>query len=86
MVLDAWQTSSPGPFLTITPGGPFEAVVTVAVAPAIPGRLVVDASWRRDGERRNASLIIDGYTSASRLAHGWANLLAAGIDPAVRGA
>ena len=51
--LDAWMTSSAGPFLTMNAGGPLEGVVTIAVATEGSDQLLVEAAWK-GGQRRRA--------------------------------
>jgi len=60
-------------------GGPFDAAAVSISAAAEPGRLV-EASWKRDGERM-ASETLDDFEEARTLAHVWADQLAAGIEP-----
>ena len=44
--------------------------------------LVVDATWKPlDGDRRSLSQTVDEYNTARKLAHEWADQLAAGRDP-----
>ena len=81
--LEPWMTSSAGPFVTIKPGGPLHGVVTISVAPEGAERpLVVDATWKPlDSDPRSVSQPVDEYTAARRLAHQWADQLAAGREP-----
>jgi hypothetical protein len=57
------MTSAPGAFLTIKPGGPLDGAVAIS-APDAPGRLLVEASWTVDGDRRMAS--VSSTTSRGR--------------------
>jgi hypothetical protein len=76
------MTSAFGPFLTIRAGGPLAGVVTVsAVAEEKGSRLVVEAAWTSDGDRRSASATFSGYDAARTLAYEWADQLAAGREP-----
>jgi len=75
----AWMTSAPGAFLTMRPGGPFDG--TIAISVGSEGRLLVEATWKNDGEPRTASQSIEGYAAARGLAHDWADTLAAGREP-----
>ena len=47
--LDAWMTSSAGPFLTMNAGGLLEGVVTIAVATEGSDQLLVEAAWKCNG-------------------------------------
>ena len=77
------MTSASGPFVSIKPGGPLQGVVTISVAPEGAERpLVVDATWKPlDSDPRSVSQPVDEYTAARRLAHEWADQLAAGHEP-----
>jgi hypothetical protein len=77
--LARWMTSAPGAFVTMRPGGPFDGSVAISVGSE--GRLVVEATWKKDGEPRSASRLIDGYEAARDLARDWADKLAAGREP-----
>ena len=81
--LEPWMTSSAGPFVTIKPGGPLHGVVTISVAPDTAEHpLIVDATWKPlDSDPRSLSQPADDYTTARRLAHQWADQLAAGHEP-----
>jgi hypothetical protein len=77
--IEPWMTHSPGPFVTIRPGGPLQPVVTItAESQAV---LSVEAEWNAEGDRRRASAILNGYSDARRLAHAWADLLVIGREP-----
>jgi hypothetical protein len=79
--LEAWMTSATGPFVAIKPGGPLQGVVTISVAEG-EHLLVVAATWKPfDGDPRSATQTVDGYHAARRLAHDWADELAAGREP-----
>ena len=73
------MTNAPGPFVTIRPGGPLSAGVTIAAFSN--ERLVVEASWKADGESRSTSRTVDSYDDARRLAHEWGDLLVIGREP-----
>jgi hypothetical protein len=77
--LARWMTSAPGAFVTMRPGGPFDGSVAISVGSE--GRLLVEATWKNDGEPRTASRSIEGYAAARDLAHDWADKLAAGREP-----
>ena len=78
--IEPWMTNAPGPFVTIRPGGPFaDALVGVSVAG--DGRLLVEASWKVNGESRSTSQTVDSYDAARKLAHEWADLLVIGREP-----
>jgi hypothetical protein len=79
--LDAWMTSSAGPFLTMNAGGPLEGIVTIAVATAGADQLLVEAAWKCNGDPRASSATVTGYDAARALAHRWADQLAAGREP-----
>ena len=79
--LDAWMTSSAGPFLTMNAGGPLEGVVTIAVATEGSDQLLVEAAWKCNGDPRSTSATVTGYDAARALAHQWADQLAAGREP-----
>ena len=79
--LDAWMTSSAGPFLTINAGGPLEGIVTIAVATGGADQLVVEAAWKCHGDPRSTSATVISYDAARALAHQWADQLAAGREP-----
>ena len=82
--LEPWMTSSAGPFVTIKPGGPLHGVVTISVTPDNAEHpLIVDATWKPlDSDPRSLSQPIDEYNAARKLAHEWADQLAAGHKPA----
>jgi hypothetical protein len=74
------MTNAPGPFLTLRPGGPFDdAFVGISVATA--KRLLVEASWKVNGDARSASQILKSYDAARKLAHEWADVLVIGREP-----
>jgi hypothetical protein len=77
------MTSSAGPFVTIKPGGPLHGVVTISVAPDTAEHpLIVDATWKPlDSDRRSVSQTVNEYNTARKLAHQWADQLAAGHGP-----
>jgi hypothetical protein len=77
--LARWMTSAPGAFVTMRPGGPFDGSVAISVGSE--RRLLVEATWKNDGEPRTASRSIEGYAAARDLAHDWADKLAAGREP-----
>jgi len=80
--LEAWMTSSRGPFLTLNAGGPLNGLVTITALSVRGARRIVDAHWRTiHGEQRTASAEIEGYNVARALAHEWAAELAAGDEP-----
>ena len=79
--LQPWQTSAAGPYLTIRPGGPFDAVVTATAAG--DGQVLVEAVWSHG--TRSVSAHVPGSGPAHRLAQEWAQLLAAGQEPAPPG-
>jgi hypothetical protein len=79
--LDAWMTSSAGPFLTMNAGGPLEGVATIAVATEGSDQLVVEAAWKCNGDSRSTSATVTGYDAARALAHQWADQLASGREP-----
>ena len=54
---------------------------SVAISVGSDGRLLVEATWKNNGEPRTASQTIDGYAAARNLAHDWADKLAAGREP-----
>jgi hypothetical protein len=80
--LEGWETSAPAPFVTIRAGGPFQGVVTISAIPEGKGRGLVEATWTYAGEPRSVSTTVDGYAEARVLAHGWADQLAEGQEPA----
>jgi hypothetical protein len=73
------MTNAAGPFVTIRPGGPLSSVVTIAALSN--ARLVVEASWKVNGESRSTSQTVDSYDDARRLAHEWGDLLIIGREP-----
>ena len=81
--LEPWMTSASGPFVSIKPGGPLQGIVTISANTETDSPpLVVDATWKPlDGDRRSVSQPVDEYTAARRLAHEWADQLAAGREP-----
>ena len=81
--LEPWMTSASGPFVTIKPGGPLQGVVTISANTETDSPpLVVDATWKPlDGDRRSLSQTVDEYNTARKLAHQWADQLAAGHGP-----
>jgi hypothetical protein len=79
--VEAWMTSSAGPFLTMNAGGPLDGVVTISVASEGADQLLVKAAWEHDGDGRSASETLTGYERARALAHEWADQLAAGREP-----
>jgi hypothetical protein len=79
--LDAWMTSSAGPFLTMNAGGPLEGIVTIAVATGDADQLRVEAAWKCSADARSTSTTLTGYAAARALAHQWADQLAAGREP-----
>ena len=76
-----WMTSSAGPFLTMSAGGPFEGVVTIAVASKGSAQLLVTAAWECGRDARSTSQTLTGYDRARALAHEWVDQLAAGREP-----
>ena len=79
--LEAWMTSSAGPFLTMNAGGPLEGVVTISVASERADALLVKATWEHDGDPRSTSETLTGYERARTLAHEWVDQLAARREP-----
>ena len=81
--LEPWMTSASGPFVSIKPGGPLQGIVTISANTETDSPpLVVDATWKPlDGDPRSVSHTVDGYSTARRLAHEWADQLAAGHEP-----
>jgi hypothetical protein len=81
--LEPWMTSSAGPFVVIKPGGPLHGVVTISAnTENDKPPLVVDATWKPlDGDPRSASQTVAEYNAARKLAHEWADQLAAGREP-----
>ena len=79
--LEAWMTSSAGPFLTMNAGGPLEGIVTIAVGTAGADQLLVEAAWTCSGDPGSTSATVTGYDAARALAHQWADQLAAGREP-----
>ena len=81
--LEPWMTSASGPFVSIKPGGPLQGIVTISANTETDSPpLVVDATWKPlDGDRRSVAQPVDEYTAARRLAHEWADQLAAGREP-----
>jgi hypothetical protein len=81
--LEPWMTSASGPFVSIKPGGPLQGIVTISANTETDSPpLVVDATWKPlDGDRRSVSQTLDEYTAARKLAHEWADQLAAGHEP-----
>ncbi len=79
--LEAWETSAPAPFLTINPGGPLEAVVTISTVIDGKGCVLTEAAWTRDGTPQSTAATVDGFTVARVLAHEWADGLAVGLEP-----
>ena len=79
--LEAWMTSSAGPFLTINAGGPFAGVVTISVASEGADQLLVKATWEHDRDPRSTSKTVTGYERARTLAHEWVDQLGAGREP-----
>lgn len=78
---EPWQTSAPGPYMTIHPGGPLEGIVTLTAIAEGHGRSTVEASWVREGQRHCASVEVDWFEHARRLAYSIADELAAGMPP-----
>jgi len=67
------------PLITIRVGGVLHAAITVT-ATDTEDRLLVEATWTRDGKPGSASAVVDG-AAAQTLAHEWADHLAAGQEP-----
>jgi len=59
------MTSAPGAFLSIRAGGPLDGAVAIS-APDAPGRLLVEASWTVDGDRRMASETRDDFEAVDQ--------------------
>jgi len=71
-----------GAFLSIS-AGQCDGEVTISAAPALPGRLIVEAAWYdpEDGAQAKAQ-VVDRFDAARTLAHLWAARLDAGAAPA----
>jgi hypothetical protein len=67
--------------MTLRSGGPFNGTVTVTITTATKERLVVEATWRVDGDRRSARVKCAEFHEARSLAHNWAALLGIGQEP-----
>jgi hypothetical protein len=78
--LEAWETSVPGPYLTIRTGGPLGGLVTIT-ATGSEGRVTVYASWGVPHLRSSVTAERVGHAAADELAQAWANQLAAGREP-----
>src|ERR1700736_5992893 len=79
--LEPWETSAPGPFVTIRAGGPFDAVVTITAVTTGRGRNRVEASWEQDGQQCSQSLEAASYSIARAIAHAAARQFALGNQP-----
>jgi hypothetical protein len=81
--LEPWMTSASGPFVTIKPGGPLQGVVTISANTETDSPpLIVDATWKPlDSDPRSVSQPVNEYNTARKLAHQWADQLAAGHEP-----
>jgi hypothetical protein len=77
---EAWETSAPGPYVTIRAGGPLDGLVTLT-ATGSDGRVIVEASWGMPHLRSSATAERVGHAAADELAQAWANELAAGREP-----
>jgi hypothetical protein len=80
-VPEPWETSAPGPFVTIRAGGPLHGVVTITAIASRRGRSVVEASWTQGGEPFSESLEAATHDMAQAIANAAANQLAAGKPP-----
>jgi hypothetical protein len=80
-LLEAWETSAPGPFVTIRAGGSLNGVVTVTAIAGGRGRSLVRAAWTQDGEPCSESLEAATYAMARAIAQAAANQFALGRPP-----
>jgi hypothetical protein len=80
---DSWQTSAPGPFVTIRAGGPFDGVVTITAIAQGHGRTLVAATWTQDGHAHSDSVETETYADARIVAREAADDLAAGRAPSL---
>jgi hypothetical protein len=80
---EAWETSAPGPYVTIRAGGPLDGVATLT-ATGVVGRVTVEATWGTPHLRSSVTAERVGHAAADELAQAWANELAAGREPQAR--
>jgi hypothetical protein len=76
----AWESSAPGPYVTIRTGGPLNGLVTL-IATGSEGRITVEASWGVPHLRTTATAERVGHAAAHELAQAWANERAVGREP-----
>jgi len=67
--------------MTIRAGGPLEGVVTLTAIEDGHGRMVVGASWTKNGHAQSDSVEVESYEHARILASEVADELAAGWAP-----
>jgi hypothetical protein len=79
--LEACETYSSGPFVSIRAGGPFNGVITINAVADGNGRVLVEATWTHEHKPNSASRVVDGYDLARALAEQWADQLAGGTEP-----
>jgi hypothetical protein len=79
---EAWETSVPGPYVTIRAGGPLDGLVTIT-ATGSEGRVMVEASWGSAHSRASMWSERVGHAAADELAQAWANQLVVGREPEV---
>lgn len=80
-ILEAWETSATGPFVTIRAGGPLDGVVTITAITGGKGRSLVRAAWTQDGQTRSESLVAATSDMARAIANAAANQFAVGKRP-----
>jgi hypothetical protein len=78
--LESWESSAPGPYLTIRTGGPLDGLVTIT-ATGSEGRVTIEATWGVPHLRSSVTAERVGHRAADGLAQAWANELAAGREP-----
>ena len=79
---DTWQSTAPGPFVTIRTGGPFDAVVTMTAIDDGHGHTTrVGATWTQDGQSWSESLEAATYRIAHAIAYAAAKQLSLGNQP-----
>ena len=76
--VEAWETSAPGPYVTIRTGGPLGGRVTLTAADS--GRVTVEASWGGPHAPRSVTVEKNTHAEADALGRTWAADLGAGRE------
>jgi hypothetical protein len=77
--LEAWETSAPGPYVSIRTGGPLDGRVTLTAMDG--GRIAVEASWGGPHARHSVTVERATHVEADAVARAWAADLVAGRSP-----